>query len=86
MKLANARSSLDECRLQEEANKHRAATAAAAVDASAVKRARFQATIDAAQLARFQSALGDGLLFGTVGILPTMLSLHTRQSNMHTCL
>ena len=54
-------------RLQEEANKHRAAAAAAAQDASAVKRARFQASIDAAQLARFQAALGDGLLFGIVG-------------------
>lgn len=56
-------------RLQEEANKHRAMAAAAAQDASAVKRARFQASIDAAQLARFQAALGDGLLFGIVGAL-----------------
>ena len=70
MRKANARSSFGVSRLQEEANKHRAASAAAAVDASAVKRARFQASIDAAQLARFQSALGDGLLFGIVGFLP----------------
>ena len=33
-----------------------------------MKRARFQASLDAQQLARFQSALGDGLLFGIVGI------------------
>ena len=45
-------------RLQKEANKHRAVAAAAAQDASAVKRARFEATVDAAQLARFQAALG----------------------------
>ncbi len=55
-------------RLQKEANKHRAVAAAAAQDASAVKRARFEATVDAAQLARFQAALGDGLLFGMVGL------------------
>ena len=33
-----------------------------------MKRARFQASLDAQQLARFQSALGDGLLFGIVGL------------------
>ena len=55
-------------RLQAEANQYRAASAAAAQDASVVKRARFQASLDAQQLARFQSALGDGLLFGIVGI------------------
>ncbi len=56
-------------RLQEEANKHHAVAAAAAQDASAVKRARFEASVDAAQLARFQATLGDGLLFGMVGFL-----------------
>ncbi len=60
---------VDAHRLQEEANKHRAAAAAAAQDASAVKRARFQPSIDDAQLARFQAALGDGLRFGRVGRL-----------------
>ncbi len=33
-----------------------------------MKRARFQASLDAQQLDRFQSALGDGLLFGIVGL------------------
>lgn len=49
--------------------------AAAAQDASVVKRARFQASIDAQQLARFQSALGDGLLFGIVRALSPNIAL-----------
>ena len=72
-------------RLQEEANKHRAAAAAAAVDASAVKRARFQASIDDAQLARFQAALGDGLIFGIVG-LPLLACLTFDNMSMETLL
>ena len=66
-------------RLQDEANKHRAAAAAAAQDASAVKRARFEATVDAAQLARFQAALGDGLLFGMVGLSRSLAHLFSNQ-------
>lgn len=49
-----------------EANTHRAIQASATQEASAVKRARFQHDMHDKQLARFQSALGDDLVFGMV--------------------
>jgi hypothetical protein len=51
-----------------EANEHRAAQAAATQEASAVKRERFRQDMHSQQLARFQSALGDDLIFGMVCI------------------